>query len=92
MTNANRKLRDALRRIEATAADALAHQPDGDDPCRAHLTQAMQTVTDLAADTVCEVLGLRCDNFTTPSGGAPEVRKSRRQEGKLSPAILERIA
>lgn len=86
MTKENRKLRDALRRIEATATDALAHQPDGDDPCRAHLTQALQTVTNIAADTVCEVLELRRDNFTAPSGGAPEARKSRRQEGKPTPA------
>ena len=28
-------------------------------------------------------------NFTAPSGGAPEVRKSRRQETGPSPAILE---
>ena len=28
----------------------------------------------------------RADNFTAPSGGAPEVRKSRRQEGKPTPA------
>ena len=69
MTSANQKLRDALRRIEATAADALAHQPDGDDPCRAHLTQAMQTVTDIAADTVCEVLELRRDLLPIVKGG-----------------------
>lgn len=86
MTSANQKLRDALRRIEATAADALAHQPDGDDTCRAHLTRALQTVTDTAADTVCEVLGLRCDNLPAPSGGVPEVQKSRSQEGKPTPA------
>ena len=28
----------------------------------------------------------RADNFTAPSGGAPEARKSRRQEGKPTPA------
>ena len=80
MTNANQKLRDALRRIEATAADALAHQPDGDDTCRAHLMQAMEVVVDTAADTVCEVLGLRCDILPTPSGGVPEAQKPPRQE------------
>lgn len=69
MTSANRKLRDALRRIEATATDALAHQPDGDDPCRAHLTQALQTVTNIAADTVCEVLELRRDLPPVAKGG-----------------------
>ena len=89
MTSANQKLRDALRRIEATATDALAHQPDGDDPCRAHLVQAMLTVTDIAADTACEVLGLRCDNLPTPRRGVPEARKSRRQETGPSPANLE---
>ena len=85
MTSANQKLRDALRRIEATAADALAHQPDGDDTCRAHLMQAMEVVVDTAADTVCEVLELRCDNLPAPSGGVPEAQKSRRQEGKPTP-------
>ena len=69
MTSANQKLRDALRRIEATAADALAHQPDGDDTCRAHLTRALQTVTDIAADTVCEVLELRRDLLPVVKGG-----------------------
>ena len=92
MTNANQKLRDALRRIEATAADALAHQPDGDDPCRAHLTQALQAVTDIAADTVCEILELRRDNLPAPRRGVPEAQKPPRQKGKLSPAILERTA
>lgn len=92
MTGANQKLRDALRRIEATAADALAHQPDGDDSCRAHLTQALQIVTDLAADTVCEVLELRRDNLPAPRRGVPEAQKPPRQKGKLSPAILERTA
>lgn len=86
MTNANQKLRDALRRIEATAADALTHQPDGDDPCRVHLTKALQTVTSIAADTACEVLELRCDNLPTPRRGAPEVRKPPRQKGKPTPA------
>lgn len=89
MTSANQKLRDALRRIEATAADALAHQPDGDDTCRAHLTRALQTVTDIAADTVCEVLGLRCDNLPAPRRGEPEVLKPPRQETGPSPANLE---
>ena len=69
MTSANQKLRDALRRIEATAADALAHQPDGDDTCRAHLTRALQAVTDTAADTVCEVLELRRDLLPIVKGG-----------------------
>ena len=89
MTSANQKLRDALRRIEATAADALAHQPNGDDPCRAHLIQAMQVVVDLAADTVCEVLGLRCDNLPAPRRGVPEVLKPPRQKTGPSPANLE---
>ena len=88
MTNANQKLRDALRRIEATAADALAHQPDGDDTCRAHLTQALQTVTDIAADTVCEVLELRRDILPAPRRGAQE-RKPPRQETGPFPANLE---
>ncbi|MBQ1429892.1 MAG: hypothetical protein IIZ06_09535 [Kiritimatiellae bacterium] len=70
MTSANQKLRDALRRIEATTTDALAHQPDGDDTCRAHLTQALQTVTNIAADTVCEVLELRRDLLPVVKGGA----------------------
>lgn len=89
MINANQKLRDALRRIVATAADALAHQPDGDDTCRAHLTQALQAVTDIAADTVCEILELRRDDLPAPRRGAQE-RKPPRQKDKLSPANLER--
>ena len=92
MTKCNETLRDALRRIEATAADALAHQPDGDDTCRAHLIQALLTVTDTAADTACEVLGLRCDNLPAPRRGEPEVLKPPRQKGELSPANLERTA
>lgn len=32
---------------------------------------------------------IRVKNFTAPSGGAPEARKSRRQETGPSPAILE---
>ena len=32
---------------------------------------------------------IRAKNFTAPSGGAPEVRESRRQETGPSPAILE---
>jgi hypothetical protein len=89
MTSANQKLRDALRRIEATAADALAHQPDGDDTCRAHLMQAMQIVVDAAADTVREVLELRCDDLPAPRRGVPEAQKPPRQETGPSPAILE---
>ncbi len=33
-----------------------------------------------------EVKEIRVKNFTAPSGGAPEARKSRRQEGKPTPA------
>ena len=33
-----------------------------------------------------EVKEIRAKNFTAPSGGAPEARKSRRQEGKPTPA------
>lgn len=90
MTKENRKLRDALRTIETMASTALAHQPDGDDPCRAHLTQALQTVTNIAADTVREVLELRCDDLPAPRRGVPEAQKPPRQKDKLSPANLER--
>lgn len=44
-------------------------------------------------DTARHILDLALyasqNNFTAPSGGAPEVRKSRRQEAKPSPAKLE---
>lgn len=91
MTKRNETLRDALRRIEAKAADALAHQPDGDADCHAHLMDALKSITDDAADTVCEMLGLRQDDFTAPRRGAQE-RKPPRQKSKLSPANLERTA
>ena len=88
MTTTNRLLRDTLRSIETRAADALAHQPDGAEQCRAHLMKALRAVTDTAADTVCEVLGLR-DDLTAPRRGAPEARKPPRQETEPSPANLE---
>lgn len=85
MTKENRKLRDALRTIETMATTALEHQPDDDAICLMHLWKALRDITDKAADTACEAIW-RHDYFTAPSGGAPEVRKSRRQEGKPTPA------
>lgn len=40
-------------------------------------------------ETMDEAVALwnkRTDNFTAPSGGAPEARKSRRQQDELTPA------
>ena len=41
------------------------------------------------ADAAIRAWNTRADNFTAPSGGAPEARKSRRQKTKPSPANLE---
>ena len=88
MTKANRMLRDALRTIETRAADALAHQPDDDALCRAHLIRALRAVTDTAADTVFKVYEMDRD-FTAPRRGVPEAQKPPRQETGPSPANLE---
>ncbi len=88
MTKENRKLRDALRTIEARATTALEHQPDDDALCLIHLWKALRDIVDTAADTACEAIW-RHDDLPAPSGGAPEARKSRRQKTGPSPANLE---
>lgn len=41
MTERNKLLRDALRRVETVAQTALAHQSDGDAACHKHLYDAV---------------------------------------------------
>ena len=70
---------------ETMATTALENQPDDDALCLVHLWKALRDITKTAADTACEAIW-RHDDLPTPSGGAPEARKSRRQQGKPTPA------
>lgn len=50
MTKENEKLRDCLRDAESIITNALRSQPEGDDACKRHLTNAVKEVLGLVYD------------------------------------------
>ena len=52
MTKENEKLRDCLRDAESIITNALRSQPEGDDECKRHLTNAVKEVLGLVYDAI----------------------------------------